>query len=201
MLKRSFAVLLAPLTLLVAGAASAVPITMTPGSVNIDTILGAGNSFTLTYDGGDTSDNVLDFTVFGGGGTGFLNALPSTALAAIVFDGTSIIDAGDTVGGLLDPNNVVTGLGTSGGFAAAILIDSFGPSSESFFIQLASTPTTATIYSVDVNFRGTTSLHDILTNSISKQDVRFVAAIPEPGAALVFAVGLLLTRGAIRRQR
>ena len=93
----SLALLLATLALLVTGAAQAAPITMTPGSVSIDTILGAGNGFTLTFDGGDTSDNVLDFTVHGGGGTGFMNLMPSTALAALVFDGTSIIDAGDTV--------------------------------------------------------------------------------------------------------
>ena len=199
MLLRSLALLVLPFAALVAGSASAVPISMNPGSVTIDTVLGLGNSFTLTYDGGDTSDNILNFTAHGGGGTGFMNLLPSTALAAIVFDNTSIIDAGDTVGGL-SSNNVVTGIGINGGYAAALLVDAFGPSSESFFLQLASTPTTATIYSVDIDLRSITSFKDILHNAISSQQVRFVAAIPEPSAALVFGLGLLVTRGAIRRR-
>jgi hypothetical protein len=173
---------------------------MNPGSVTIDTVLGMGNSFTLTYHGGDTSDNLLNFTAHGGGGTGFMNLLPSTALAAIVFDNTSIIDAGDTFGAL-NSNNVVTGIGINGGFAAALLVDAFGPSSESFFLQLASTPTTATIYSVDIDLRAISSFKDILDNAISSQQVRFaVAAIPEPGAAVVFGLGLLVTSAAIRRR-
>jgi len=205
MLLRSRALLVLPLALLLAAAASAVPISMTPGSVGIDTLLGQGNAFTLTYDGGDTSDNILDFTMHGGGGTGFLGAMPSAALAAIVFDGTSIIDAGDSIGGTLNPDNVVRGLALPGsGIAAALLVDVLSASSESFFLQLASTPTTATIYSLDlasIDLQNVHGIGDILKSAVDKQSVRFVAAVPEPGAALVFAVGLLLTRGAIRRQR
>ena len=194
-----------PFAFLLAGSASAVPITMSPGSVSIDTVFGMGNSFTLTYDGGDTSDNVLDFTVQGGGGHGFMNFLPSTALAAIVFDGTSIIDAGDTIGGTLNPANVVRGLTLpGGGAAAALLVDALDPTAESFYLQLASTPTTATLYSLNVGnltAADIKQLDDILKNAIDKQHLRFSAAIPEPGSALVFAVGLLVTRGAIRRRR
>lgn len=200
----SLAVPVAVLALLVAAGASAAPISMTPGDVTIDTIFGQGNSFSLTFDGGDTSDNILDFTVQGGGGHGFMGFLPSTALAAIVFDGTSIIDAGDTVGGTLNPDNIVRGLSLPGsGVAAALLVDVFDPTAESFWLQLASTPTTATIYSLDIGnlaLSDIDDLSDVFRSAIDKQDVRFVAAIPEPGSALVFAVGLLLTRGAFRRR-
>ncbi|MGH0033064.1 MAG: hypothetical protein ACQGVC_25010 [Myxococcota bacterium] len=191
-----------------AGAAGAAPIGMNPGSVTLSTVLGQGNDFTLAFDGGDTSDNILDFTVHGGGGTGFMGAMPSAAIAAIVFDGTSIIDSGDTVGGLLNPSNVVRGLAIPGtGTAAALFVDNFGPSSESFFLQLSSVPTTATIYSLNVgnvDVGDIKGLDDILNNAIDKVGVRFdsaVAAIPEPSAALVFGIGLLVTRSAIRRQR
>lgn len=201
---RSLVLLSFPLALLVAGVASAAPISMTPGSVSIDTIFGQGNAFSITFDGGDTSDNVLDFTVQGGGGHGFMGFLPSTALAAIVFDGTTILDAGDTVGGTLNPDNIVRGLSLpSSGVAAALLVDVFDPTAESFWLQLASTPTTATIYSLDIgnlSLADIDDFSDVLRGAIDEQGVRFVAAIPEPSSALVFAVGLLITRGAFRRR-
>lgn len=186
-----------------APAAGAAPISMDPGSVQVST---TGNPFTLIFDGGDTSDNILNFTAQGGGGDGFL---PSTALVAIVFDGTDIIDAGDQYSGLFDPNNVVRGVAFDGtGVAAALLLDSSAPSAESFFLQLSSTPTTATLYSLDsISFSDITSLQDVLSNYVTAQDLRFSTAftsavpVPEPTSALVFAVGLIATHRAIRRRR
>lgn len=190
----------------IAGGASAAPISMDPGSVTLDTVTGSGNAFTITFDGGDTSDNVLDFTALGGGSSSPF--WPSTALAAIVFDDTSILSAGDTVSGFFDPANVVRGIALPGtGVAAAVLVDAGSPSSESFWIQLASAPTTATVYSLTLDDLDT-RVHDLgalLAGVIDSQEVAFSfeggdAVVPEPSAALVFGVGLLITRSVVRRR-
>jgi hypothetical protein len=188
--------------LTLAGSASAAPISMSPGSVSIETLFGFGNDFTLDFDGGDTSDNILNFTVHGGGGLLFDPDIPSVGLAAIVFDGATIIDAGDTIGGgFLNPDNVLSGLTIPGtGFAAGLLLDAGLASSESFFLQLDVIPTTATIYSVHLGDFAGGDFHEVLKNSVKSQKVAFSAAIPEPSAAIVFAVGLLVTRRAYRRR-
>lgn len=194
-------------TLAFAVGASAAPISMDPGSVSVDTVLGSGNPFTITFDGGDTSDNVLDFTAYGGGSSSIF--VPSTAMAAIVFDGTDILSAGDTVGGLFDPDNVIRGIALPDtGIAAALLVDAGSPSSESFWIQLASAPTTATIYSLSLDGLdlSANSLYALLQSVVDSQTVSFdyegreAAMVPEPSAALVFGVGLLITCGAMRRR-
>lgn len=195
--------------LALAAPATAAPINMDPGSVTIESILGIGGDFTLDYDGGDTSDNILNFTASGSGGIFFDPTIPSAALTAIVFAGTTIIDSGDTIGGgFLNPDNVVNGLAIPGtGIAAGLLLDSGLPSAESFFLQLDATPTMATIYSlnidlasVDLSQLSQDYVVELLKNSITEQSVKFTVAIPEPSAALAFCVGLLVTGRAMRRR-
>ena len=93
--------------------------------------------------------------------------------------------------------------------AAGLFLDAELASSESFFLQLAGTPTTATIYSLNIDAealskfgQGNLTREEVkrfLENSITSQGVTFSSAIPEPSAALVFAVGLLVTGRAWRR--
>lgn len=187
--------------LFVAGAAAAVPISMNPNPVTVNSVL--GSNFTLTYDGGDTIDNVLNFTVAGPGGCGIL--CPSTAVAAMVFDGVDVTSAGDTESGLFNANNIIHGIATPGGNLAALLLDFGSPNSEAFWAQLNGTPTTATVYALDLDDLGMVhDLDDILGSFIDAQRVEFSTPgqqVPEPSAAMVFAAGLLLARGAVRRRR
>ena len=216
MFRRSFSLAcVALLALSLAGTAHAAAISMDPGSLTIESIFGVGGDFTITFDHGDTADNALFFTASGSGGIGG-GADPSAGLAALVFDSTTIINAGDAIANPFDPDNVVNGLVIPGtGIAAALLLDPFAPSSEEFFLQLHATAdffsgVSATLYSLNIEgIKTLDDLHQIddivglLVDSITSQPVRFSTdqPIPEPTAALVFGVGLLITGGAIRRRR
>ncbi len=125
-----------------AGVASAASITMTPNPASVNAVI--GHDFSLRLDSGDSSTNILNFTVSGSGGCGFLCG--STAVAAIVFDDASVLSATDTDSGLLSSGNVVRGLILPGGSVAGVLIDFGSPSSEQFSLTLDRTPTTATLY-------------------------------------------------------
>ena len=197
--------LLASLTgIAMATAASAAPISMTPTTASINSLI--GNDFTLRLDSGDSSTNVLDFTVIGGGGCGTLCG--STAVAALIFDGTTVLSATDTVGGFFDSSNVVRGLLTPGGAVAGLLIDTGSPSAESFSLTLASTPTTATLYSLNLSsLTQIRSTSDILANVTDSVRLRFdvkgggvSSVVPEPTAAVVFGVGLLVANVGLRRR-
>lgn len=194
----------APLLLLVlTGAAHAASIEMTPNPATIDAFVGF--DFSLRLDSGDSETNVLDFTVSGAGGCGFL--CPSTAVAAIVFDGTTVLSANDSDSGLFSAGNVVRGLITPDGAVAGLLIDLSAPSSESFSLKLASTPTTATLYSLSLNsLDGIKSSSDILTSVSQSTKLSFRIrggpglAVPEPSAAVVFGMGLLVAHAGLRRR-
>jgi hypothetical protein len=56
-------------SLFLAGAAAAATISMDPGAVTVSTVLGFGNDFTLALESGDTSNNRLNFSIAGGGGS------------------------------------------------------------------------------------------------------------------------------------
>ena len=190
-------------TLLFAGAASAAPILMNPGSIEIENLNGP-DDFVITYDGGDTSDNVLNFTAEGPGNFG-------AGVMLVVFDGVDIVSAGDTVGGFFNPDNVITGLPLlDTPIAAALLLDVGSPSDESFFLGLSGTPTLATVYSIaGIDFRRFSQLSKddlakLIHGLVEKQKIEFTVdgvVVPEPSAALVFGVGLLVTSQAIRRRR
>jgi hypothetical protein len=86
---------------------------------------------------------------------------------------------------------------TPSGDLAALLVDFSSPSSESFWAQLSGTPTTATVYALNLNSLGNIRDHgDILENAVESHRVRFTTAggpaVPEPSAAMVFAAGLLV---------
>jgi hypothetical protein len=183
--------------LLLAGSAAAVPISMDPGAV---TISGLGNDFTLTLDSGDTSDNRLDFSITGGGGWGAGDYAPSMGMAAMIFHGVSVLSAGE----IIDPDNVINGISIPDmGTVAAILIDRFSPSIASFFVETSATPTIATIYGLSLGDVGEVAcIGDVFDNIVDSKTVRFTAPgsqVPEPTAALVFAVGFLVVRARCRR--
>jgi len=187
--------------LVLAGPAAAVPISMDPGEVTISTVLGLGNDFTLALDSGDTSDNRLAFSIAGGGGSGALGIQPSIGLAALVFDGVSVLSAGE----IGDPNNLINGISTPDvGALAALLIDIFSPSDGSFYVETSATPTTATIYSLSIGDLGDiTDVGDIFDKIVDSTTVSFSAAgphAPEPTAALVFGLGFLFVQASCRRR-
>lgn len=208
---RSFSAALASLALtsLVAGAAWASPISMNPGTVSLST--GTANffdpdpTFDITLVSGDTSDNVLDFDI---AGPGFQIPLVHGAVAAIVFDDATIVSSS---GGSGEPIVVAAAfLGTP--LAGAVLFDPLGPSSTLFSLGLSNTPTGATFYSlfgVDLDdIEGADSFDDVL-DAIDFQQERVAfefesngggPAVPEPSAALVFGIGMLVSAGAVRRR-
>jgi hypothetical protein len=173
-----------------ASAAQAAPITMSPDPV---TLQGVRGHFTLSLQGGDTSDNRL---VFGLRGSNPAGSLPAYGVAAIVFNGVSVVSAGE----LTDPDSLISGMSIGSSAVGGLLVDFGDPSTASFFVRLSGAPTSAYIYSVS----GTSALS--LSSSTSRQGcyldkkvVRFDAAIPEPGAGLCFAAGLALVATRLRR--
>lgn len=201
---RSFAAVIASgfASLAFATLATAASISMTPSTASVNSVI--GNDFTLRLDSGDSTTNVLNFTVLGSGGSGLL---PSTAVAAIIFDGTTVLSAADTVGGVLNSSNVVRGLVTPGGAVAGLLIDTGSPSSEAFSLRLGSTPTTATLYALNLtSLSQIRSVGDILAAVTDSTRLSFSvagspgSAVPEPTAALVFGVGLLVANVGLRRR-
>jgi hypothetical protein len=197
------------LGLALSSTASAAPITKTPGSVGIHSVVGI--DFTLSFDGGDTSDNMLDFTLAGAGGCG--GFCPSTAVAAMVFDDVDVLAAGDENSGFFDPDNVIRKLSTPGGIVAALLVDLGGPNLESFWLQLSDAPTSATIYALALdNINGIHGSDEFLGCIVESTRVSFSPSggpstpnpsptVPEPSAALVFAAGLVAAHRRLRRPR
>lgn len=187
-----------------AGAANATPIEMSPNPASVNAVI--GNDFSLRLDSGDSATNVLDFTVSGSGGCGGLCV--STAVVAIIFDDASVLTASDTNSGLFSSGNVVRGLVLPGGSVAGILIDFGSPSSERFSLTLDQTPTTATLYSLNLDdLSGIQSKVDVLANIYDATALTFgikgqppVSAVPEPSAAVVFGIGLVVVRIGLRRR-
>ena len=181
--------------LLFAASAKAAPIAMSPDPVTLD---GINGTFTLSLSSGDTSTNSLVFDLLGSGQTGIF---PAAGVAAIVFDGTSIVSANE----LSDPDNLITGLTIGSGTVAGVLIDFGAPSEATFKVVLNSLPTTATIYSL--NLSSTSSVFNSTSwqrLAIEKTQVSFsgatAAPVPEPAAALCFASGLALVASRLRRR-
>jgi len=135
------------------------------------TVSGLGKDFTLTFDSGDTSDNRLNFSIAG-----------------------EISDLDHVINGIAIPE-----MGT----VTALLIDRFSPSSGSFFVETSATPTIATIYGLSVGDIGEVAcIGDVLGNIVDSKTLRFSAPgtpVPEPTAALVFAVGFLVVQASCRR--
>ncbi|HXK22375.1 MAG TPA: hypothetical protein VMS55_06810 [Myxococcota bacterium] len=178
----------------IAGSASAAPISMVSGDgdgiVHLDGVIG---SFDLTLASGDTATNSLVFQLVGNP--------PAIGVGAIVFDGTSILSASE----LSDPDHLLTGLVLPNSHTVAgILVDFGSPSQASFRVVLGSTPTTATVFSL--NLTGTSSFYTSTswqTFALDKERVRFTSdggtPVPEPAAALCFAAGLALVASRARR--
>ncbi|MFO0690907.1 MAG: hypothetical protein U0900_19580 [Myxococcota bacterium] len=185
-------------------AATATPIQMTPNPAVIDAAV--GNDFSLRLDAGDSATNVLQFTVTGGGGCGLFCS--STAVAAIVFDGATVLSATDADSSLFSAGNVVRGLVTPDGAVAGLLIDAGSPSSESFALRLSSTPTTATLYSLSLDsLNRLRRLSDVTSSFVESTKLTFSvrgaagAVVPEPSAAIVYGLGLLVAGAALRSRR
>ena len=181
-----------------AGLANASPIEMSPNPATVNAVM--GNDFSLILESGDSDTNVLDFRIQGTGGH-------SVAVAAIVFDGASVISASDTTSGFFNSSNVVRGLIMPQGAVAGLLIDFGAPNSEAFSLTLSATPTTATLYALNLDNLGEIRSHDdIRANILDSTELRFrtigtpSAPMPEPSAALVFATGLLIAQSRIRRR-
>jgi hypothetical protein len=179
----------------IVGSAAAAPISMVSGdgdgTVHLDGVVG---SFDLTLASGDTATNSLVFQLVGNP--------PAIGVGAIVFDGASILSASE----VSDPDHLLTGLVLPNGHTVAgILIDFGSPSQASFQVVLGSTPTTATIFSL--NLTGTSPLFTSTswqTFALDKERVRFTSGqggtpVPEPTAALCFAAGLALVASRLRR--
>ena len=197
----------------IASAMQAAPITMNPSPVTIN---GLNGTFTISLTSGDTATNRLNFSVTGSDPSGFL---PAAGIAAIVFDGVSVVSAGE----ISDPNGLITGLALPGtGMLTGILLDFGAPSTASFFVRLSGTPTSANIYSLTTANNMTSLLSSNTTSCTSsyshygshhcttklpykqKIGVRFHSdreevPIPEPSAALCFAAGLTLVATRLRR--
>ena len=197
--------LLTALTLIsIASSANAAPIQMSPNPASVNAVL--GHDFNLILDSGDSETNTLNFTVEGSGGCG--GFCPSTAFAAIVFDGASVLDASDTDSSWFSSGNVVRGLITPDGSVAGLLVDFGAASSESFTLTLDATPTTATLYALNLdNLDEITSHADIRGNVTDSTRLQFTtdttrpsSPIPEPSAAIVFAAGLLISQAGLRRR-
>jgi hypothetical protein len=203
--------------MLIASAMQAAPITMDANPVTINGLRG---TFTISLTSGSTTNNQLNFSVTGSDPSGFL---PAAGIAAIVFDGVSVVSAGE----LSDPHGLITGLSIPGtGTLAGVLLDFGAPSTATFFVRLSGTPTTASIYSLasatDMAKLSPTNTYN--TSYSCKTDrrghsydckppklpykqkigVRFSSdreevPIPEPTAALCFAAGLTLVATRLRR--
>jgi hypothetical protein len=175
-------------------AAQAAPITMqTSGGGSTAVLDAVVGSFSVSLGSGDTATNELAFVIDGN--------TPAVGVAAMVFDGATILDSD-----LFDPDHMITGFVLpNSGAVAGVLIDFTGKDAATLTLKLSSTPTTATIYSL--NLLGTSTLYrsdnwrrfaiekDILTFSSNGG-----APIPEPGAALCFGAGLILVGSRLRRR-
>jgi hypothetical protein len=178
-------------------AAQAAPITMQTTSGDSTAVLdGVVGSFDLSLQSGDTTTNQLVFKIEGNP--------PAFGVAALVFDGATILSASE----LSDPDHLLNGLVLpNSNIAAGVLIDFTGADPAIFQLTLNTLPTTATVYSL--NLMGTSTLFRSTTwhlNPIEKTGLRFsangaTAAVPEPGAALCFATGLAFVASRLRRQR
>src|SRR5262245_17585473 len=201
--------------ILVASAAvQASPITMGPNPVTIN---GLNGTFTISLQSGDTSNNRLNFGVLGSNPPGMA---PAFGVAAVVFHGVSVVQAGE----ISDPHNLITGISFPGtGTVSGVLVDFGAPSTASFFVRLSGTPTTADWYSVNglntslttlTNYNNCSSQSHSFHHrrsfnkspSISKTTTTFhhdrdggENPIPEPSAALCFAAGLTLVASRLRR--
>jgi hypothetical protein len=186
--------------LLYTAAAQAAPIEMITedGTGNV-TLSGVMGSFELSLLSDQSSGNTLAFQIQGNP--------PAFGVAAIVFDGTTILSASE----LSDPDRLITGLVVpKTGMVAGVLVDFTKEGKEaSFQVMLSSFPATATIYSLNL-----TSVSPLFASqnwqrlAIDQQGVGFydgfsdgdAVPLPEPGAALCFAAGLALVASRLRRR-
>ena len=212
--RRAVAAAFVATAVLIAGAVQASPITMGPNPITIN---GLNGTFTISLQSGDTATNRLNFGVLGSNPPGMA---PAFGIAAVVFHGASVVQAGE----ISDPHNLITGISLPGsGTVAGVLVDFGAPSSASFFVRLNGTPTSADWYSLaspTTSFASVTNYPNCSSQSYSfshyssckkspyKQKITTVFhadrpgnenPIPEPSATLCFAAGLTLVASRLRR--
>jgi hypothetical protein len=177
-----------------AGGAAAATITMSPDPVVLDGVWG---SFTLELGTSDDSDNVLNFAIAS-------TSTPAAGIAAILFDGVTVLDAFETS----DPDGLVSGIViASAGAVAGLLLDFGAPSMASFAVQTSSTPTSATLYTIgawslpSADEAGRWTGDYLRSLKLDEQRVQFTVdtagVIPEPDARLSYAAGLALAAGCV----
>ena len=170
---RRFGFLVALCSLLVAGSASAL--TMDPGIVSLDSRLGGTINYELV--GASNNDTLLLFEV---------------TTEPLV--GDTVIIAFDSIvigGRVVEDDDDIIAFNFPLLFETQIVIDvDQGTSSARFAVQLLEAPTRASFWQ-----------NPFTDKENPKAEVRFSSAVPEPNAAIIFAVGLLVVQGAVRRRR
>jgi hypothetical protein len=182
----------------VASAASAAPIYMDPNPVQLPSLDGTADAFTLSLLSGDTANHRLDFQLAGPGGGVFL---PSVGASAIVFDDVILTGWGATSTSDMffsGPASPFFGDPSTAGWLA---LDWLDPGFAEFYVEADQMFTTATVYSLSISFSHIGNLDDFFSHTIDRQRVRFSSSIPEPSAALVFAMGMLIAGRTVTQRR
>ena len=173
---------------------------MNPTEVLLPTLFGTPDPYQITLLSGDTNNNHLDFLLSGPGGEFSVGA------SVMVFDNVMLTDMGST--SVIDM--MFFGPGAGGTNAAGWLAVDWGTAGTAdFFIEADSMYTTATIYTLTVGLSHLQDGHGYYDHVIDTQFVEFtypasstsVSTIPEPSAALVFGVGMLIAGRRVTRRR
>ncbi len=181
---------------LVASVASAAPISMSPDPVGLPSIDGTPDAFTLSLTSGDTDTNRLDFRLQGPGGGRFL---PTVGASVIVFDDVTLTDVGtSSVTSMLFLGPEAFDDDSAAGWLA---FDWRNAGSAEFFVVGDGEFSSATVYSLGVDLRSIRCKDDFDINVIDRKVVHFSSAVPEPSAALVFCVGMVITGRSLARRR
>ena len=182
------------------GAASAGTITMDPNPVDLPTLFGTPDPYRITLLSGDTENYHLDFQISGPADEFWVGA------SVMVFDNVMLTDMGST--SVIDmmffgPSAV------SPNAAGWLAVDWGTAGTADFFIEADSMYTTATIYTLSVGLSHLQDGHGYYDHVIDTQLVAFqypasstsVSTIPEPSAALVFGVGMLIAGRRVTSRR
>lgn len=178
---------------LMASAASAAPIYMDPNPVHLSSLSGTPNAYTLSLlSGDDTTNYRLNFELSS-------EFVPTAGVAAIFFDDVILTGWGST-----STSDMFFGELSLGDPSAAawLAIDWWGETgSVEFYVESDQMFTTATVYSLNISFDQSGDKEDWLSYSFDSQRVRFSNSIPEPSAALVFAMGMLIAGRSVSQRR
>jgi len=171
---------------------------MTPNAVGLPLVGGIPNAYEISLLSGDTENYRLNFRLSGPGGSFTVGA------SVMVFDDVTLTHMGKT-----SVNDMYFfGLDVGSHNAAGWLAVDWGTAGSAyFFVEADRMYTTATIYTLSVGFDYLNDGHGYLDHIIQATQVEFSSSgsgppIPEPSAAVVFGVGMLIAgRRVIQRSR